>query len=89
MALAKNKLNIIETLLVNALNDFEISHEEFSKIIDEKNKYEGIKENIKNIHSKELDTIVKNTSYGLRSKELDTVVGFSHTDLNEKNKTNL
>ena len=25
------------------LIDFEISHDEFSKIIDEKNKYEGIK----------------------------------------------
>ena len=32
-----------------ALIDFEISHDEFSKIIDEKIKYEGIKENIGNI----------------------------------------
>ena len=43
IALARNKLNIIETLMSQVLIDFEISHDEFSKIIDEKNKYEGIK----------------------------------------------
>ena len=37
IALARNKLNIIETLMSQALIDFEISHDEFSKIIDEKN----------------------------------------------------
>ena len=49
IALATNKLNIIETLMSQLLIDFEISHDEFSKIIDEKIKYEGIKENISNI----------------------------------------
>ena len=34
-----------------ALIDFDISHEDFKKIIDEKEKYEQIKENIKNIKS--------------------------------------
>ena len=47
IALAKNKLNTIDTLLSSALNDFEISHEEFSNIITEANIYENIKENIK------------------------------------------
>ena len=47
IALAKSKLNMIETLLSSALNDSEISHEEFSNIITEKNIYENIKENIK------------------------------------------
>ena len=47
IALAKSKLNTIETLLSNALNDSKISHEEFSNIITEKNMYENIKENIK------------------------------------------
>ena len=42
LALAKNKLNIIETLLSQALIDFDISHEEFVKIINEKIKYERI-----------------------------------------------
>ena len=36
MALAKNKLNMIDTLLSSALNDSKISHEEFSNIITEK-----------------------------------------------------
>ena len=47
IALAKSKLNTIETLLSSALNDSRISHEEFSNIITEKNIYENIKENIK------------------------------------------
>ena len=49
MVLASNGLNMIETLLSGALTDFDISHEEFAKIIDEKNKYEGMKENVKNV----------------------------------------
>ena len=47
ITLAKNKLNMIDTLLSSALNDSQISHEEFSSIITEKNMYENIKENIK------------------------------------------
>ena len=47
--LAKNKLNAIDTLLSSALNDSEISHEEFSNIITEENIYESIKENIKEL----------------------------------------
>ena len=46
IALAKNKLNTIDTLLSSALNDSKISHEEFSNIITEANIYENIKENI-------------------------------------------
>ena len=49
IALAKNKLNTIDTLLSSALNDSEISHEEFSNIITQANIYENIKENIKNM----------------------------------------
>ena len=47
IALAKNKLNMIDTLLSSALNDSKISHEEFSNIITEKNMYENVEENIK------------------------------------------
>ena len=36
ITLARNKLNIIETLISRALIDFDLSHEEFSKIIYEK-----------------------------------------------------
>ena len=40
---------MIDTLLSSASNDFKISHEEFTNIIDEKNIYENIKENIKQL----------------------------------------
>ena len=49
IALAKNKLNTIDKLLSSALNDSEISHEEFSNIITEANIYENIKENTKEL----------------------------------------
>ena len=51
IALAKNKLDIIEPLLSQVLIDFDIIHDEFARIINEKIKYEGIKENIRNIKS--------------------------------------
>ena len=49
IALAKNKLSTIDTLLSSALNDSEISHKEFSNIITETNIYENIKHNIKEL----------------------------------------
>ena len=49
IVLAKNELNMIDTLLSSALNDSEISHEEFTNIINEANIYENIKENIKEL----------------------------------------
>ena len=41
--LAKSKLNSIEKLISKALNDMEISHEEFIIILDEKDKYDNMK----------------------------------------------
>ena len=49
IAVAKNKLNTIDTLLSSTLNDSEISHEEFSNLITKANIYENIKENIKEL----------------------------------------
>ena len=49
IVLAKSKLNIIDTLLSSALNDSEITHEEFTNIINEANIYENLKENIKEL----------------------------------------
>ena len=49
IALARSKSNIIENLISQALIDFEITHEEFSKIIYEKNNYEQIIDNIKSV----------------------------------------
>ena len=49
IVLARSKLNIIENLISQALIDFEITHEEFSKIIYEKNNYKQIIDSIKSV----------------------------------------
>ena len=46
--LAKSKLNSIETLMSQALIDLDISHEEFKTIVNEKEKYDQMKESIRN-----------------------------------------
>ena len=51
IALARSKLNIIENLTSQALIDFEITIEEFSKIIYEVNNYEQIIDNIESVKS--------------------------------------
>ena len=45
--LAKSKYKSIEALILQALIDMDISHKEFITILDEKNKYEKMKEDIK------------------------------------------
>ena len=45
--LAKSKYNSIEALISQALNDINISHKEFITILKEKDRYERIKENIR------------------------------------------
>ena len=51
--LAKSKLNNIKTLISQALNDMEISHEEFIAIFKEKDKYEKMKENLRSENEKQ------------------------------------
>ena len=46
LMLAKSKLNSVETLISQALIDMEISHEEFVTILNEKDKYEKMKNNL-------------------------------------------
>ena len=53
LILAKSKLNSIETLVSQALIDVEISHEEFITILKQKNKYEKMKENVRNVNEKQ------------------------------------
>ena len=50
LMLAKSKLNSIETLISQALIDMEISHEEFITILKEKDKYDKMKENVRNVN---------------------------------------
>ena len=49
--LAQSKFNSIETLKSQALTDPEISHEEFKTIVNEKEKYEKMKRNIRTMKS--------------------------------------
>ena len=44
--LAESKFNSIETLMSQALNDLNISHEEFIMILKEKDRYEKMKYNL-------------------------------------------
>ena len=46
LVLAKSKLNSVEILISQALIDMKISHEEFITILNEKDKYEKIKNNL-------------------------------------------
>ena len=50
--LAKSKLNSIETLVSQALLDIEISHEEFMTILNKKDKYEKMKDNLRSGNEK-------------------------------------
>ena len=50
--LAKSKLSSIETLVSKALIGMEISHKEFATILKEKDKYEKMKENVRNVSEK-------------------------------------
>ena len=79
--LAKNKLNIIETLVLQALIDMEISHEEFVTILKEKDKYEKMKDNLRcenekyeimRLSSVKSKTYVKNYSvfYAIKKKKI-------------------
>ena len=47
--LVKSKLDSIENLVSQALIDMEISQEEFNAVIRDKQKYERMKENVKNV----------------------------------------
>ena len=45
--LAKSKYNSIEALISQALIDIDVNHEEFITILKEKDKYEKMKEDVK------------------------------------------
>ena len=52
LMLAKSKLNSIETLISQALNDMEISHKEYITILKGKDKYERMKDVLKSENEK-------------------------------------
>ena len=62
LMLAKSKLNSIESLISQALNDLDISHEEFIIILNEKDKYERMKYNLINENENKKQEIIKVSS---------------------------
>ena len=57
--LAESKFNSIKTLISRALNDLDISHEEFVTILKEKDRYERMKDNLRSENEDEKQEIVK------------------------------
>ena len=57
--LAKSKFNSIEILISEALIDMNISHEEFITIFKEKDRYEKMKENIRDKNEHKIQEILK------------------------------
>ena len=66
--LAKNKLNSIDTLISQALIDMDISHEEFITILKEKDRYEMMKDNLRNKNGESYEVMRFN---GIKSKILE------------------
>ena len=62
LMLAKSKFSSIETLISQALNDMNISHEEFIAILKEKDRYENMKENIRDQNKNKKQDIIKLSS---------------------------
>ena len=60
--LAKSKLNSIDTLISQALTDMDISHEEFITILKEKDRYEMMKDNLKNKNGESYEIIRFNSA---------------------------
>ena len=59
LMLAKSKLDSIESLICQSLNDTEISHKEFITILNEKYKYARMKYNLISKTGDEKQEIVK------------------------------
>ena len=89
------KLNSIETLKSQALVDLEITHKEFKTIVNEKERYEQIKETVRNIKSNdELNERSKNIKKIARmdrilkkweTNSIEVIVPYGIKWLNEKN----
>ena len=70
---AKSKFNSVETLISQALIDMDISHEEFITILNEKDKYEKMKDNLRNENEKSYEIMtlssVKSKTYKNKNKK--------------------
>ena len=68
--LAKSKLNSIETLISQALIYLEVTHEEFKVIVNEKEKYEQMKESIRNIKSNDEKDELRENNRNIKKKKI-------------------
>ena len=59
LMLAKSKFNSIEILISQAFIDMDISHEEFFTILKEKDRYEMMKDNLRDKNENEKQEIIK------------------------------
>ena len=75
--MAEIKLNSIETLLSQALIDMEVIHKEFITILKEKDKYQKMKENLRNISEKleEKQENMRVDSVNLKKRVCKHVIG--------------
>ena len=62
LMLAKSKYSSVDALISQAINDMNISHEEFITILKEKYRYETMKENIKEKNEHIKQEIIKLSS---------------------------
>ena len=83
LMLAKSKLNSVETLISQALIDMEKSHEEFITILNEKDKYEKMKDNLRSENEK---YVSNDTSCKQRIKLWDWVVRVKDTSCKATHK---
>ena len=68
LMLAECKFNSIETLILQALNDLDISHEAFKMILNEKDKYEKMKYNLISENGDEKQETTKLSSISSKNK---------------------
>ena len=80
--LAKDKLNTIETLISQALNEVDISHKEYITILKQKGKYERMKDILKI----ESEKYVKNTKNKERIQKFKETGDTSYIYKNELDK---
>ena len=66
--MAKSKLNSIENLISQALIEMKISREEIVTILKEKQKYEEMKENVRNLSEKLEEKTEKTRLKGVNSR---------------------
>ena len=71
--LAESKFNSIETLISQALNDLNITHEEFIMILKEKDRYERMKYNLISENGDEKQETIKLSNIYIKKKRFSYI----------------